>query len=155
MRAKFNLTNNRKHDTMLARGGVMNFFKTSSGVVVNLSHVVYIQKDDDNQKAQMWLLGMAQPIPVTKDDYASLMDILSYSESKLMVDVMEFSPLTLDQSMRMLTEIMLHFLAHSIAAQNGTLKDFPTTMVYERIANLMNVINTIDVFDEADEEKED
>jgi hypothetical protein len=68
-----------------------------------------------------------------------------------MLNVMEFSPLTFDQSIRMLTDLMLHFVAHSIATQNGTLKDFPTTMVYERIANLMHIINTSEYNDNQDD----
>lgn len=137
----------------------MNFFKTSKGVVVNLSHVVYVQQDENTQEATLFALGMAQPITITSEDYDSLTQIISFSEAKMMVDVMEFSPLTFEQSMRMLVELMLHFVAHSIATQNGTLKDFPTAMVYERIANLMNIINTTGEIDgeelDLDKEKED
>ena len=118
----------------------MDFFKTSSGEIVNLSHIVMVRNDNNN--AYVFLLGMAQPLEISQEDFDSLTQIASYSEAKLMLNVMEFSPLTFDQSIRMLTELMLHFVAHSIAVQNGTLKDFPTTMVYERIANLMHIINT-------------
>jgi hypothetical protein len=126
----------------------MDFFKTASGDVVNLSHVVMVRNENNNP--YMLLLGMAQPLEITQEDFDSFTQIASYSEAKLMLNVMEFSPLTFDQSIRMLTELMLHFVAHSIATQNGTLKDFPTTMVYERIANLMHIINTSEYNDNQD-----
>jgi hypothetical protein len=127
----------------------MDFFKTASGDVVNLSHVVMVRNENNNP--YMLLLGMAQPLEITQEDFDSFTQIASYSEAKLMLNVMEFSPLTFDQSIRMLTELMLHFVAHSIATQNGTLKDFPTTMVYERIANLMHIINTSEYNDNQDD----
>ena len=136
----------------------MNFFKTSKGIAINLAHVVYVQQDESKQEAKLFALGMPQPITITNEDYDSLTQLISFSEAKMMVDVMEFSPLTFEQSMRMLTELMLHFVAHSIAAQNGTLKDFPTSMVYERIANLMHVLNTtgeINGEEDIQDEKED
>ena len=126
----------------------MDFFKTASGDVINLSHVVMVRNENNNP--YMLLLGMAQPLEITQEDFDSFTQIASYSEAKLMLNVMEFSPLTFDQSIRMLTELMLHFVAHSIATQNGTLKDFPTTMVYERIANLMHIINTSEYNDNQD-----
>jgi hypothetical protein len=126
----------------------MDFFKTASGDVVNLSHVVMVRNENNNP--YMLLLGMAQPLEIAQEDFDSFTQIASYSEAKLMLNVMEFSPLTFDQSIRMLTELMLHFVAHSIATQNGTLKDFPTTMVYERIANLMHIINTSEYNDNQD-----
>jgi hypothetical protein len=135
----------------------MNLVKLSDGTIINLTHVVQVEKSDKG--GLVYLLGMMQPTQVSEDDFTTITQIADYSEAKLFVQLSELSPMTLDSSMRLFTELMLHFVAHAMAVQQGTVHTFPTQAVYERIANILNQINTDgnqEIMDEdMDEEEED
>ena len=79
---------------------------------------------------------------MTEDDYDVVSQATEYSEAMLYLGINEFSPLTLEKSIRLMTELMMHFVAHSMAHQQGTLNTFPLQAVFERIANIMNELNT-------------
>jgi hypothetical protein len=134
----------------------MNLVKLSDGTIINLTHVVQVEKSDEG--GLVYLLGMMQPTQVSEDDFTTIAQIADYSEAKLFVQLSELSPMTIEHSMRLFTELMLHFVAHAMAVQQGTIETFPTQAVYERIANILNQINTDgnqEITDEEDEEEED
>ena len=131
----------------------MSLVKLSNGMVVNLSHVIRIDKSPDG--GLIYLLGMMEPLEISVDDYATVAQIAEYSEAKLVLELSELSPMSLERSMRLFTELMLHFVAYAMAAQQGTLDTFPTQAVYERIANILHQINTANGEESMDEELAD
>lgn len=130
----------------------MNLVKLSDGTVVNLAHMVKLEKSNNN--GLIYLLGLSQPVLISIEDYMALLQISEYSEAKLLLNISEMTPMTVEKSMRLLTELMLHFVAHAMAAQQGTLSSFPLSSVYERIANILNQINTAES-ELAEEEESD
>jgi len=131
----------------------MNLVKLSDGTIINLTHVVQVIKSDNG--GLIYLLGMMEPIQLSEDDFTTISQITDYSEAKLFVELSELSPMTLERSMRLFTELMLHFVAHAMAVQQGTIETFPTQAVYERIANILNQINTEENQEEEEEEEQE
>jgi len=117
----------------------MNIIKLDSGNAVNLSHVVLMSKTAEG--GLLYCLGMPTPIEISEDDFFTISQITEYTEAKLLMSITEFTPLTIEKSMRTISELLLHFVAQNLAIQSGTLQKFPTEMVYERIANIMNELN--------------
>jgi S-adenosylmethionine synthetase len=120
----------------------MNLVKLSNDVVVNLAHMVKLERSENN--GVLYLLGLPQPVAISIEDYFALVQISEYSEAKLLLNISEMTPMTVEKSMKLLTELMLHFVAHAMAAQQGTLATFPLNAVYERIANILNQLNTVE-----------
>lgn len=131
----------------------MNLVKLSNGTIINLSHVIRVEKSDN--VGLIYLLGMMEPMEIPEEDYTTISQIADYSEAKLVVEFNDFGPMTIERSMRLFTELMLHFVAHAMAVQQGTIETFPTQAVYERIANILNQINTVEGQMETDEEEEE
>lgn len=123
----------------------MNIIKLDNGSAVNLSHVVLMSKSDNG--GLLYCLGLPAPIEISEDDFFTISQITEYTEAKLLMNITEFTPLTIEKSMRTISELLLHFVAQNLAIQSGTLQKFPTEMVYERIANIMNELNNSNLGD--------
>jgi hypothetical protein len=141
----------------MAQGNVPKFLKLESGSIINLDHIVYV--DESPKGRQAYLLGLTQPIVLTESDYEVIAQAADYSETIIWVGMNELTPLSTEKSLKLMTELIMHFVAHSIAHQQGTLNSFPLQAVFERIANIMNEINTAasveNAHDEEDVEDED
>lgn len=131
----------------------MNLVKLSDGTVINLSHLIRVEKVDNT--GLVYLLGMMEPMEIPEEDYTTISQIAEYSEAKLVVEFNDLGPMTIERSMRLFTELMLHFVAHAMAVQQGTIETFPTHAVYERIANILHQINTAEGQQSTDEEEEE
>lgn len=132
----------------------MNIVKLDQKISVNLSHMVMMRKTPEG--GLLYCLGIPQPIAITEDDYFTINQITEYTEAKLLLNITEFTPLTIEKSMRTMAELLLHFVAQNLAIQSGTANAFPTAMVYERIANIMNELNNSNLGDmEASDEESD
>lgn len=141
----------------MAQGNVPRFLKLESGSIINLDHIVYV--DESPKGYQAYLLGLTQPIVLTESDYEVIAQAADYSETIIWVGMNELTPLSTEKSLKLMTELIMHFVAHSIAHQQGTLNSFPLQAVFERIANIMNEINTAaaveNVHDAEDEDVEE
>lgn len=116
------------------------FVKLEEGMIVNLNHVMTVTSNND--EFLMYIIGFSQPFKITVDDYDVISQASEYSEAMLYLAINDFTPMTMEKSLRLLTELNMHFIAHSIAHQHGTLDQFPLQPVFERIANIMNELNT-------------
>lgn len=140
----------------MGQGNVPRFLKLESNSIINLDHVIYVDKSENG--GQAYLLGLTHPIILTETDYEVIAQAAEYSEAVIWVGMNELSPLSTEKSLKLMTELIMHFVAHSIAHQQGTLNSFPLQAVFERIANIMNEINTVsstENVDDAEGEYED
>lgn len=128
-----------------------SMIRLNNGLIINPEHVVMVEKD------KVFILGVG-PIPIAPSDYFIFEEIAELSDSQFAQERNALSAMSVEQSMRMLTELIMHFVAHSIAFQQGTLNTFPLNAVFERIANIMNEMNSslgINEDDEAIEDEDD
>jgi|1048.fasta_scaffold06764_6 hypothetical protein len=125
-----------------------NLIRLDSGLIINPTHVLMVEKEN------LYLLGLGK-IPIAPSDYFMFEEIAEASDIQFARERNAASEISISQSMRMLTELIMHFVAHSIAFQQGTLNQFPLNAVFERIANIMNEINSSMETDELEENAED
>ena len=121
-----------------------NLIRLDSGLIINPEHVLMVEKE------KIYLLGLGT-IPIAPSDYFIFEEIVEASDMQFIRERNASPEISISQSMRMLTELIMHFVAHSIAFQQGTLNQFPLNAVFERIANIMNEINSSIDTDESEE----
>lgn len=112
--------------------------KISNGTIINLEHVVQIEKTNDG--GNLYILGLPKSVFVTDSDYFALEKIAEMQEDKMLSEL-SFSPMALDTGIKMMTELMLHFVGFNIAVQNNTTDEFPMSVVYTRIAKILNQLD--------------
>jgi len=132
----------------------MNVVKLSDGTIVNLNHMVQIGKTKTGE-GLLYLLGMPNAITVSKQDYLALQQIAEHFESKLLAGFAEPTVISVEQSMRLFAELILHFVAFNMAVLNNTVAEYPTATVYNRIANILNQLDSMNNIEESEEEEDE